>query len=284
MTAQNTSMSRRAATLKTAGYYAVLWLFLSLMVTLAGPFGTFDGLSFTLRSSYWATVVGSALSMALILRAALSRLLPVTWSRTVHDGVLLVAFAVIYSPLLHVFSTAFAVHLGQHIRSFPLTVLELTGLVAVTTGGVIVARMVFWRDPVPPLEPTAAGLLSARLPAQVQGTVLTVSGRDHYVDVTTTRGNATILMRFSDALRELDESDGSQVHRSHWVADEHVRTLMRDGTRWVVVLRDGTQVPVSRSFRDQVVDRWGSSAGAQPAPVAIGIGAPRGIPASRESR
>ena len=63
-----------------------------------------------------------------------------------------------------------------------------------------------------------------------------------------------ILMRFSDAMKETAPVNGLQVHRSHWVAREHVVTAKRAGDRATLTLTNGAEVPVSRSYLPAVRD------------------------------
>jgi DNA-binding LytR/AlgR family response regulator len=60
-------------------------------------------------------------------------------------------------------------------------------------------------------------------------------------------------MRLGDAMQEL-AGQGLQVHRSHWVAPEAVRRHRRDKGRDLLVMTDGAEVPVSRSFRAAAQD------------------------------
>ena len=39
---------------------------------------------------------------------------------------------------------------------------------------------------------------------------------DHYVEAFTTAGSTLVLMRFADAVSELEGADGLRVHRSYW--------------------------------------------------------------------
>ena len=41
---------------------------------------------------------------------------------------------------------------------------------------------------------------------------------DHYVRVFTDAGESLILLRLSDAMAEVRDVPGLQIHRSHWVA------------------------------------------------------------------
>jgi DNA-binding LytR/AlgR family response regulator len=74
--------------------------------------------------------------------------------------------------------------------------------------------------------------------------------QDHYVEVTTSRGSAMVLIRFSDAVGELAGYPGAQVHRSHWVASGQAKRLLRDKDRRMIELVDGRRLPVSRPYLD----------------------------------
>lgn len=100
-------------------------------------------------------------------------------------------------------------------------------------------------------EPAAAApapALLARLSARSQGDLLHLRMQDHYVEVHTERGMEMLLLRFRDALREVEDVDGMQVHRSHWVARAAVDRVERRAGRVSLRLVNGSRVPVSRSF------------------------------------
>ena len=62
-----------------------------------------------------------------------------------------------------------------------------------------------------------------------------------------------LLMRFKDAVREMDDADGFCVHRSHWVAREAVQSAIKDGQKEFVILTTGDRIPVSKTYRENVV-------------------------------
>ena len=107
------------------------------------------------------------------------------------------------------------------------------------------------------LKETGRVPLLLRLKPANRGLPLHVTVSDHYTEVTTTLGRELILLRFADALGELGPVPGLQVHRSHWVADAHVARLVRDNGRMTILLCDGTEVPVSRTYAAAVRQRWG---------------------------
>lgn len=76
--------------------------------------------------------------------------------------------------------------------------------------------------------------------------LVAIRAEDHYCRVSLTDGRAPLLHhRFKDALHEVEEYDGLQVHRSHWVANAGVARAQRAGRRWYLLLIDGRTVPVS---------------------------------------
>lgn len=92
----------------------------------------------------------------------------------------------------------------------------------------------------------------ARLPASVGTALVLLRMEDHYVRVVTRDGQALILMRLSDAIAELADVPGLQVHRSWWVAVAEIQSVARKGKGLCLVMSEGTQVPVSSSFRAKV--------------------------------
>ncbi|PTW57599.1 LytTR family transcriptional regulator [Breoghania corrubedonensis] len=86
-----------------------------------------------------------------------------------------------------------------------------------------------------------------RLPVELGQDLTRLSACDHYVEAYTRKGHALVLIRFSDALKELAEEDGLQIHRSHWVARTAVHRLVNEGRSLLVEMEDGARLPVSRS-------------------------------------
>lgn len=90
--------------------------------------------------------------------------------------------------------------------------------------------------------------LLQRLPQSQRGALLALKSDDHYVRVYTDAGEALILMRLSDAIIRAAPVTGMQVHRSHWVADEAVRSFQRTGHTGTLTLSNGLEIAVSRSY------------------------------------
>ena len=85
-----------------------------------------------------------------------------------------------------------------------------------------------------------------RLPFEKRGQIISLSVNDHYVDVVTTKGTEMVLIRLADAIMEA--GNGFQVHRSHWVAHNHIISVTREGAKAVIKTSDGRDIPVSRTY------------------------------------
>jgi len=88
-----------------------------------------------------------------------------------------------------------------------------------------------------------------RLPLKLRGAdVWAVEAEDHYLRLHTSKGQDLILMRLADAVSELEGIEGAQVHRSWWVARDAISDAKRGDGRAVLTLKDGSEVPVSRTY------------------------------------
>ena len=101
----------------------------------------------------------------------------------------------------------------------------------------------------PAAPPPAPARFLDRLPLKLRGAELyAVAAEDHYLRLHTSRGSDLILLRLADAVAELEGIEGAQTHRSWWVARGAVRDAKRGDGRAVLVLTDGTEAPVSRTY------------------------------------
>ena len=96
-----------------------------------------------------------------------------------------------------------------------------------------------------------ARIARPRLPAEIGEDVVYVHVSGHYVEVVTTSRTNVVLMRLSDVAEAL-AGQGMQTHRSYWVAYRHIVRLQRNDHRLMLHLTGGHEVPVSRSFREDV--------------------------------
>ena len=88
-----------------------------------------------------------------------------------------------------------------------------------------------------------------RLPARLWGAeIYAVEAEDHYLRLHTSKGSDLILLRLSDAMAELEGVEGAQTHRSWWVARVGVADIRRSDGRATLLLKDGAEAPVSRTY------------------------------------
>jgi len=213
----------------------LIWLMVSVVATVAGPFGTLDAMGVTGRALYWSLIAGGSI----VLNAAaqhLTRDVRRTGRIAVGAG-----FVLVVSSAAHLANTLlFSAWGGFWDWAY------LTGTVAMVTAAV---HLVFWA--IAPQDGPAgddSDVFLRRLPLELRAPLVRIEAQDHYLKVVTQRGTTLILMRLSDAMAELS-GQGLQVHRSHWVAVPAVTRHRREGARDLLVMADGAQVPVSRSFR-----------------------------------
>ena len=82
-----------------------------------------------------------------------------------------------------------------------------------------------------------------------------LKAEEHYVQVWLRDGKPLLLRgRLADAIAQLPEGSGMQVHRSHWVANKAVAALDRQRDGWRLQIRTGQEVPVARNRQADVRD------------------------------
>ena len=242
-----------------------MWAILSVIISIAGPFGTFGGMVWPLRLAYWAALIGLSIPVHAAIRLLIDRRLAGSsfWARSALMGLV---FSGVFTPMVWLLTQP--LHHRGMVDLMPVWVMLLVNLLA---SALVRAVQFLWRHelmdrsgagpvmqvpPVLPLvnadvpEPVAAPRLLQRLDQGKRGAVQHLSVRDHYVVVQTDHGQSTLLMRFADALAELDGIDGMRVHRSHWVARGAVAGQERIAGKLHLRLSDGKLVPVSRPYRD----------------------------------
>ncbi len=104
-------------------------------------------------------------------------------------------------------------------------------------------------------QPGPVSVESAPLPDFLQRSavasaneVLALQAEEHYVRVFSADGSELIHCRFRDAVEDMPDGLGLQVHRSWWVADSAVRSASRGSRRWQLTLDSEVTVPVSDSY------------------------------------
>jgi DNA-binding LytR/AlgR family response regulator len=94
-----------------------------------------------------------------------------------------------------------------------------------------------------------------RLSAKRRGArLIAIEAEDHYVRIHTDHGSELLTMRFSDALQELAQVHGHQLHRSWWAAGDAIEEVRWQRGSGEARLAGGLTAPVSRSFAASLRD------------------------------
>jgi len=75
--------------------------------------------------------------------------------------------------------------------------------------------------------------------------IVAMKAEQHYIKIYTRNKKYILLYRFGDALAELPENLGWQVHRSWWIRNGVLRCLHQSGRKMHAELVTGDRVPVS---------------------------------------
>ena len=241
--------------LSLAGQGVVLLCLVGLFAFM-GPFGTYDTLGPLERTGYWTLalgvnwlVCGSATMLTLRSMDAASG-----WRRTAAvAGVSLLAAA----PGTAVVFTAEALFRPDYLEAGRLsTIYPAVAVLMLAISGLVVtvgARRGSVAEATRKENAAAtADRFLDRLPGKTGRDLICLKMADHYVEVFTTSGSTLLLMRFADAVSELDGADGLRVHRSHWVARRHVVGILRRNGRTFLRLTGDHEVPVSRGYLAEI--------------------------------
>lgn len=236
----------------------VIWVALTMVMALSGPFGSYEATSFPTRLLFWAGMVAVAVCLGIAVRSYVRAVLGLRDFRRgaiLTAGIVCVLLALplhwVVTWLFHSISPGFPnlVEISVFIFSICLGVEAFT----YSRSGAFDFAPAGGTPSVPP--PIPAVRLMQRLSPETRGALVLISVRDHYVDVRTTAGQASLLMRFSDAIAEADGVDGEQVHRSYWVAWDAVTGVERADGKVFLTLCHGSRVPVSRNHRAKLESR-----------------------------
>lgn len=254
------------------------WIVLAAIVVLftaIGPFGTGEHMGVLPRFGFWLVNIfvstWIAVSIVVIAELFLDKLIAAPFPR-MFVGSLLSCPVIGLSTMFIVYSwrgpePSWPRYLENTAQAFPIS---------------IVFTLIFWASMrherqlklateagafsvSPPAASEAQGAqqapvqtapepppMLARLKPENRGPILRLSAEDHYTLTVTSRGRELILIRFSDALSELGDTIGTQIHRSHWIARAAFDALVTREGKLMARLKDGTELPVSRSFASEV--------------------------------
>jgi LytTr DNA-binding domain len=233
-----------------------------LVLGITGPFGTYGLGPWSDRLAYWLRTLAAGYVLyrpALWLAERLARRhgigLPAAWA---------IAIGAVTLPM-----TLWLWYFGPEIdpsRRLPRggefleTYLQILVIAVLAIGGLGLVRARLTEAPAPARQGDDAGIgemLAARLPRHLGRDVQALRMEDHYVRVYTPQGEALLLMRMSDAVRDVRCIDGAQVHRSWWIARAAIDRIEGGGRQLRLRLVNGLEVPVARRrLAELKAQRW----------------------------
>jgi len=224
------------------------WLATSLVVALAGPFGTFETQPLTWRLAYWTGLNGVAIIIAFGCRFFWRGIIKGDpwW---LEDLAVIGSLSVLFGPILVTLNTWLAgPEISTGVDLFLATF--ITFAVGLTT--VVLRR--FMQLSIASAAPRRDKLLD-RISAPEGARLGRVWSDNHHIVVRTTDGtDYRILMRLRDAVNEIDVEPGYCVHRSHWLATSQITEIEREQGREIIKMPCGASVPVGPKYRPELVE------------------------------
>jgi hypothetical protein len=98
----------------------------------------------------------------------------------------------------------------------------------------------------------------ASLPEVIGRDVIAISSDLHYLNVHTGLGTAVVLGSVSRCAQFFADQ-GMMVHRSNWVAKQHVARVVISGSEAYCIMSNGMKVAISRSKRKEVKNTFGGA-------------------------
>jgi len=244
-----------------------------LLLAFLGPFGTHATQPLPARLGFWLTVTAGNWLLChlaiLWLDERWPRDRPAGWpgpQRCRRLALPLLAAAMVLLPATALVRLAGDLFGGVGAGSLPLLALQVYLLCAVISllGYALADRgeAEAAAQPAPSARPADDSAFRRRLAPDPGGRLLWLRAEDHYLRVRTERGEALVLCRLEDAAREL-EGCGRRVHRSWWVAEAALKGTS-GGAQPRLRLNDGTEVPVSRSYRQELREAGWLATGRRP--------------------
>jgi len=228
-----------------------------LIFTVTGPFGTDQSMPVAVRFFYWLSVQFSGWSTAIAFSVLADAFLAPFFK---HAFARMMAGAVVAALPIGLWIGF--IGWGFSGRTPTVSAVLANASVALPLSALfcILAYMTLRREleSVPRNVADTPPPLLTRLKPGNRGAILRLSAEDHYTRIVTSRGEELLLLRFSDAVNEVGNTSGLQIHRSHWVADRHVAELRKTNGGLSLLTKDGTVLPVSRTSGKSARERFGS--------------------------
>lgn len=230
----------------------LLLVAIGLLMAVLGPYRSLDVPPLR-RTIYWLLAIIGGGAIGILIDFAIRKRIRGFWRAVLGVAILMTPPVTLFVWTLN------AGMLGQKVG--PRGLLTLGWQVFVIAFLVMAMRALLWRRAIetrtvvmPPL-PEAERAFRMRLSAKRRGArLIAIEAEDHYVRIHTDQGSELLTMRFSDALMELGQVHGHQLHRSWWAAGDAIEEVRWQRGSGEARLAGGLTAPVSRSFAASLRD------------------------------
>lgn len=216
-----------------------------------GPFGTYDAMPLWSRVVFWALIM-AAVGLLMHISVAIALVAPsfARFPRAVRLGVAAMVAAVPgVAVVIFVFRVMVAPSMGAD--AFPYLWMQVASI------GWLACLYEFREPARDRTEIRARDVVRSafhdRLPPGQVHDIVSISMKDHYAEVTTRAGRHLVLIRLADAIAELEGVQGLRIHRSHWIALGHLVAVSGSAKKPVAVLSDGRELPISKTYLEDVL-------------------------------
>ena len=244
------------------------WVLASAVCTFVGPFNTYSVDGFASRLFFWSFIILVAMVLSNSIQVSFQHLFARRSNLfqsaasccvfTVSYWILLVVFIPTYyqsddiPPAGELFIVVFTVAAGIFGIVYYLTKSPQATQTVTIDPAPDAARAQSDVAPAASVPEARPPQILKRLGPSAGGVLIRMAMRDHYVEVYTETGQEMVHMRFSDALLEVPDSFGRQVHRSHWVNVSEIKGVERENGKVSLRMSDGALVPVARSRKAEL--------------------------------
>jgi hypothetical protein len=231
--------------------FRVAMLVAPVILAVIGPFRS-DIYDFWHALVLWTLIIWVATALGMFNRSVTDLLLPKIGF--LQGGLLSsIVFAAYLTPLMRWVAVDQGLILSTELYPSDLQVFLTATFASFSVA--LVRYYLFHSNDASGVEPAQAPPpIFDRIAASRFDQIIRMTVNDHYVEIETDLGQERILMRFADAVREMGEGNGILTHRSHWVNPEAVTGCRKEGTKMFLLMRDGSEVPVSKTYRSRVAD------------------------------
>lgn len=201
---------------------------------------------------YWVGIIGLGATIGYVTSHWLPRLMPKVPKLVVYAAIVITVSVPVTVAVLALGTDFFArtPDLADVLTTYAM-VLVISSFVAAVSWTL---EKVFTDTP-PDIAARPSPALLDKLPHRLRkAELLSMSAEDHYLRVRTDPCEDLILMRLSDAVAACEALDGARTHRSWWVARDAVHDVRKGDGRATLILSDGTEAPVSRTYYPKLRD------------------------------